>query len=235
MSGILVRNLRPFCNDSLRIFPSRYVISGRPPGLSNPWAPCPRIILTPLTHVEMNMAASRVQRFRKRSVCFFWLHPIREAPIHLDNVNTPFGEHCCILRKMTPGTRTLSHASVIAGASIEAKRQASCMCIVNDGFHTIGKVASISLQKPGSVSFQVRPTVIQVKMPVAGLIQADVMKGINGQFHAGFIAKIELWRLSTRSWPLLPKSHPAGPAQRRLSRVRSSIVIPVCHDHRACL
>jgi len=64
-----------------------------------------------------------------------------------------------------------------------------------------------------------------MKVAIAGIIKANLMKGVDGKLHARFVAEVELWRLCLWARPLATETHPTGPAQRRQPGVGSAIVV----------
>mmetsp|Transcript_131116 Transcript_131116/g.355919 ORF Transcript_131116/g.355919 Transcript_131116/m.355919 type:complete len:230 (+) Transcript_131116:882-1571(+) len=221
MSG---RDSRALGDDVLRGIPARHVVLSGPPRLCDAGTPPPGLFLAPLAHVQMNVAACPVECIGHVPIRNDRIHVVMVAPIHLDHVHPPLGKSGSILVPMVSGPGPLTHTCPGPPASVQPIGETPAVRVLDQFLHAPGEMAAICLKKSRGVPGPVCPAVVQVEVAVSCLVQADLVERVDGGFHAGLVAEVELWRLRGSRGFFWAEGHPTGPAERGHLRVRRAVV-----------
>mmetsp|Transcript_45392 Transcript_45392/g.103626 ORF Transcript_45392/g.103626 Transcript_45392/m.103626 type:complete len:255 (+) Transcript_45392:824-1588(+) len=218
-SRVLRRDSGGLPDDLLRRRPVSGMVPRHAPGLRDVGTPGPRVVLTPLAHVEMHVPPGLIHGLGHQRVGFGGLHPVGVAPVHFHPVYAPAREDLGVVLPMVLRPRATANTNLGTRTGVEAESEVLGVGIVHHCLHSIGKMSLLRVQEPLTVA-AAGPAVVQVEVAVACVIEPHGVVGVDGMPHSSLVTKIENRVVRVRG-----QRYPARPPQRRGARVRGAVVI----------
>src|SRR6266849_1545077 len=101
-----------------------------------------------------------------------------EAPVELEIVDTPSGEHGRILPEVAVAPCARGGAVLHACTRIDPEPQAERVDIVGPGFDALWKFGRVWLEAPASAAPAEIPPAVEVHVPVAGSLHSRAEDGV---------------------------------------------------------
>ncbi len=163
-------------------------VTGGPPQVADVRRPLPRLVLAPFADAVDDGPPGRLEGVAHGAVALLRVDAEVVAVVVLEVVHAPVGELLCVAVLVAERAReSRAVAGLEAGAGVDAELEALGVDIVRDGLDAVREAGRVGHQLAVRVAVRQGPAVVEVDVPVAGVLEALVHEQVRDPLDHGLV------------------------------------------------